>query len=122
MHIVSDVEGEVDPSKDAFDLIRAAFPAGTVSGAPKVRAMQIIDELEPTRRGPYAGSVGFISATGDMDTCITIRTILVKDGVAYVQAGAGIVYDSVPKKEYEECLNKARASLAAIDAAQRGLV
>ena len=122
MHIVSDVEGEVDPGKDACDLIRAAFPAGTVSGAPKVRAMQIIDELEPTRRGPYAGSVGFISATGDMDTCITIRTILVKDGVAYVQAGAGIVYDSVPEKEYEECLNKARASLAAIDAAQRGLV
>ncbi len=122
MHIVSDVEGEVDTDKDAFDLIRAAFPAGTVSGAPKVRAMQIIDELEPTRRGPYAGSVGFISATGDMDTCITIRTILMKGGVAYVQAGAGIVYDSVPEKEYEECLNKARASLAAIDAAQRGLV
>jgi len=122
MHIVSDVEGEVDSQKDAFDLIRAAFPAGTVSGAPKVRAMQIIDELEPTRRGPYAGSVGFISANGDMDTCITIRTILVKDGVAYVQAGAGIVYDSVPEKEYEECLNKARASLAAIDSSQRGLV
>ena len=122
MHIVSDVTGEVCADKDAFALIRAAFPAGTVSGAPKVRAMQIIDELEPTRRGPYAGSVGFISATGDMDTCITIRTILIKDGIAYVQAGAGIVYDSVPEKEYEECLNKARASLAAIDAAQRGLL
>jgi anthranilate synthase component 1 len=122
MHIVSDVTGELPADKDAFSLIRAAFPAGTVSGAPKVRAMQIIDELEPTRRGPYAGSVGFISATGDMDTCITIRTILVKDGTAYVQAGAGIVYDSVPEREYEECLNKARASLAAIDAAQRGLV
>ena len=122
MHIVSDVTGELPHDKDAFSLIRAAFPAGTVSGAPKVRAMQIIDELEPTRRGSYAGSVGFISATGDMDTCITIRTILIKDGIAYVQAGAGIVYDSVPEKEYEECLNKARASLAAIDAAQRGLV
>ena len=122
MHIVSDVVGELPKDKDAFSLIRAAFPAGTVSGAPKVRAMQIIDEVEPTRRGPYAGSVGFISATGDMDTCITIRTILIKDGIAYVQAGAGIVYDSVPENEYEECLNKARASLAAIDAAQRGLV
>ena len=122
MHIVSDVTGDLPAEKDAFDLLRASFPAGTVSGAPKVRAMQIIDELEPTRRGPYAGSVGFISATGDLETCITIRTILIKDGTAYVQAGAGIVYDSVPEKEYEECLNKARASLAAIDAAQRGLV
>lgn len=122
MHIVSDVTGQLPESCDAFALIRAAFPAGTVSGAPKVRAMQIIDDLEPTRRGPYAGSVGFISANGDMETCITIRTILMKDGIAYVQAGAGIVYDSVPEKEYEECLNKARASLAAIDAAQRGLV
>lgn len=122
MHIVSDVTGQLPESCDAFALIRAAFPAGTVSGAPKVRAMQIIDEMEPTRRGPYAGSVGFISANGDMETCITIRTILMKDGIAYVQAGAGIVYDSVPEKEYEECLNKARASLAAIDAAQRGLV
>ncbi|MEA2553160.1 MAG: anthranilate synthase component [Fimbriimonadaceae bacterium] len=122
MHIVSDVTGELPADKTAFDLLRATFPAGTVSGAPKVRAMQIIDELEPTRRGPYAGSVGFFSATGDMDMCITIRTILMKDGKAYVQAGAGIVYDSDPEKEYEECLNKARASLAAIDAAQRGLV
>jgi anthranilate synthase component I len=122
MHIVSDVAGELAKEHDAFSLLRAVFPAGTVSGAPKVRAMQVIDELEPTRRGPYAGSVGFISATGDMDTCITIRTILIKDGVAHVQAGAGIVHDSVPAKEYEECLNKARASLAAIDAAQRGLV
>jgi len=122
MHIVSDVTGQLPDDKNAFDLLRATFPAGTVSGAPKVRAMQIIDELEPTRRGPYAGSVGFFSATGDMDTCITIRTILIKDGIAYVQAGAGIVCDSVPEKEYEECLNKARASLAAIDAAQRGLV
>jgi anthranilate synthase component 1 len=122
MHIVSDVTGNLPPDKNAFDLLRATFPAGTVSGAPKVRAMQIIDELEPTRRGPYAGAVGFFSATGDMDTCITIRTILIKDAVATVQAGAGIVYDSLPEKEYEECLNKARASLAAIDAAQRGLV
>lgn len=121
MHIVSDVTGQLAPEHDAFDLLRACFPAGTVSGAPKVRAMQIIDELEPTRRGPYAGSVGFFSATGDMDTCIAIRTILIKDGVAYVQAGAGIVYDSVPSKEFEETQNKARAALRAIELAQRGL-
>ena len=121
MHIVSDVTGQLAPEQDAFDLLRACFPAGTVSGAPKVRAMQIIDEFEPTRRGPYAGSVGFFSATGDMDTCIAIRTILIKDGVAYVQAGAGIVYDSVPAKEFEETRNKAQAALRAIEFAQRGL-
>jgi anthranilate synthase component 1 len=121
MHIVSDVTGQLATEKDAFELLKACFPAGTVSGAPKVRAMQIIDELEPTRRGPYAGSVGFFSATGDMDTCIAIRTILIKDGVAYVQAGAGIVYDSVPSKEFEETRNKARAALRAIEFAQRGL-
>lgn len=121
MHIVSDVTGELTPGKDAYDLIRASFPAGTVSGAPKVRAMQIIDELEPTRRGSYAGAVGFLSHTGDLDMCIAIRTILIKDGIAHVQAGAGIVYDSDPTKEYEECRNKAKAPLRAIELAQRGL-
>jgi anthranilate synthase component I len=121
MHIVSDVTGNLRKDLDAYDLIRASFPAGTVSGAPKVRAMQIIDELEPTRRGSYAGAVGFISHTGDLDMCIAIRTILIKDGVAHVQAGAGIVFDSDPTKEYEECRNKAKASLRAIELAQRGL-
>jgi len=121
MHIVSDVTGTLDSGKDAYDLIRASFPAGTVSGAPKVRAMQIIDELEPTRRGLYAGSVGFLSHTGDFDACIAIRTIYLKDGVAYVQAGGGVVYDSVPEKEYVESCNKAKASLRAIELAQRGL-
>jgi anthranilate synthase component I len=121
MHIVSDVTGELEAGRDAYDLLRACFPAGTVSGAPKVRAMQIIDEVETSRRGPYAGAVGFISATGDMDTAIAIRTILIKDGRAHVQAGAGVVYDSDPAKEYEECLNKARASLRAIEVAQSGL-
>lgn len=121
MHIVSDVTGTLSPEKDGYDLIRASFPAGTVSGAPKVRAMQIIDEVEPTRRGSYAGSVGFLSHTGDLDLCIAIRTILIKDGVAHVQAGAGIVFDSDPTKEYEECRNKAKASLRAIELAQQGL-
>jgi anthranilate synthase component 1 len=121
MHIVSDVTGTLAPGKTAFDLFRAAHPAGTVSGAPKVRAMQIIDEIEPTRRGSYAGSVGAWSYSGGLDTCIAIRTILMKEGKAYVQAGGGVVYDSVPAKEFEETLNKARASLRAIEKAQRGL-
>ncbi|MFY9233958.1 MAG: anthranilate synthase component I [Fimbriimonadaceae bacterium] len=121
MHIVSDVTGKLRKESDAFDLLRASFPAGTVSGAPKVRAMEIIDELEPSRRGVYAGAVGYISASGDMDMAIAIRTISVKDGTAVVQAGAGIVYDSVPAKEYEECMNKARASLRAIELAEEGL-
>jgi anthranilate synthase component 1 len=120
MHIVSDVTGKLDPSKDAFDLVRATFPAGTVSGAPKVRAMEIIEELEPTRRGCYAGSVGFFGVNGDCDLAITIRTILLKDGQAHVQAGAGIVWDSVPKSEQLECENKARAALGAIETAQTG--
>lgn len=114
MHIVSEVQGQLRPDVDAFDVLRACFPAGTVSGAPKVRAMEIIDELEPTQRGPYAGAVGYFSYTREMDACITIRTILVKDGIAHVQAGAGIVADSVPQREYEECVNKARAALMAI--------
>ncbi len=117
MHIVSEVQGKLRTDADAFDVLRACFPAGTVSGAPKVRAMEIIEELEPTRRGAYAGAVGYFSYTGDMDTCITIRTILLKDGIAHVQAGAGVVADSVPEREYQECLNKARASLKAIERA-----
>ncbi|MFN4032270.1 MAG: anthranilate synthase component I [Fimbriimonadales bacterium] len=121
MHIVSEVQGRLRADADAFDVLRACFPAGTVSGAPKVRAMEIIDELEPTQRGPYAGAVGYFSYTHEMDACITIRTILVKDSVAHVQAGAGIVADSVPEREYEECLNKARAALKAIERAHQGL-
>lgn len=121
MHIVSDVRGQLQPGLDAFDLVRATFPAGTVSGAPKVRAMQIIDELEPNRRGLYAGAAGVFSRSGEVDLAIILRTIVIKDGYAYVQAGAGVVYDSDPTKEYEETLNKARASLRAIELAQAGL-
>lgn len=121
MHIVSDVTGTLRKDKSAFDLFRATHPAGTVSGAPKVRAMQIIDELETTRRGSYAGAVGMFSHTGDLDTCIAIRTIYLRDGKAYVQAGGGVVYDSVPTKEYEESCNKAKAALRAIERAQAGL-
>jgi len=97
MHMVSNVIGDLREGLDSFDVLRASFPAGTVTGAPKVRAMQIIDELEPTRRGPYAGAVGYFSYSGNMDTCITIRTLVIKDGMVYVQAGAGIVADSVPE-------------------------
>lgn len=111
MHLVSHVRGELAPGRSAFDALAACFPAGTVSGAPKVRAMEIIEELEPVRRGPYAGAVGYFSFDGNMDTCITIRTIVIHDGRAYVQAGAGIVADSVPEREYFETLNKARALL-----------
>lgn len=114
MHLVSQVEGMLRPGKDAFDVFAAAFPAGTVTGAPKIRAMEIIDDLEPTTRGPYAGAVGYFGAGGSMDFCITIRTILAKAGVAYVQAGAGIVHDSIPKREYMETQNKARALLRAV--------
>ncbi|MCW5941222.1 MAG: anthranilate synthase component I [Fimbriimonadaceae bacterium] len=121
MHIVSDVTGRLRIDMDAYDLVRATFPAGTVSGAPKVRAMEIIDELETTRRGTYAGSVGFFSASGDMDLCITLRTIAIKDGTAYVQAGGGIVHDSRPELEYNESRNKAAASLRALEIAQSGL-
>ena len=121
MHIVSDVTSTLEHGKDAFDLLRATFPAGTVSGAPKVRAMEIIDELEPSGRGLYAGAAGYVGANGDMDMCIAIRTICLKAGIAYVQAGAGLVYDSVPAREFEECQNKARACLRAIEMAQSGL-
>lgn len=121
MHIVSDVTGKLKADKDIFDLIRATFPAGTVTGAPKVRAMEIIDELENTRRGPYAGCVGYISFSGNIDTCITIRTIFKLGGAAYVQAGAGIVLDSVAENEYQETLNKAMAMMRAIEDAEGGL-
>ncbi|MBI5124082.1 MAG: anthranilate synthase component I [Candidatus Omnitrophica bacterium] len=121
MHIVSDVSGKLKKGKDIFDVMRAAFPAGTVTGAPKVRAMEIIEELENVRRGPYAGSVGYFSFSGNLDTCITIRTIIIKGKTAYIQAGAGIVADSKPEKEYQETLNKAKALLKAIEMAERGL-
>jgi anthranilate synthase component 1 len=119
MHITSNVTGQLSDDRDAFDALAACLPAGTVSGAPKVRAMQVIDELEPHRRGPYAGAVGYIDFAGNMDTCIALRTIVIQDGVAYVQAGAGIVADSVPKQEYEETLNKARGLLKAIEITQK---
>ncbi|MDD5173917.1 MAG: anthranilate synthase component I [Candidatus Omnitrophica bacterium] len=121
MHIVSDVSGTLQKDKDAFDLFRATFPAGTVTGAPKVRAMEIIEELENLRRGPYAGSVGYFSFSGNLDTCITIRTIIIKDKTAYIQVGAGLVADSNPEKEFEETMNKAKALLKAIEMAERGL-
>jgi len=121
MHIVSNVEGTLQPGLGSLDVLRAAFPAGTVSGAPKVRAMEIIDELEPTRRGVYAGAAGYVSFQDDMDTAIAIRTAVVKDGMLYVQAGAGIVHDSVPAAEWQETLNKARAILRAADMVQSGL-
>lgn len=117
MHMVSSVVGELDEGVGASDALRAVFPAGTVSGAPKVRAMEIIDELEPTRRGPYAGAIGYLSYSGELDSCIYIRTILVRDGRAYVQAGAGIVADSDPAREFAETENKARAMFRAIELA-----
>jgi anthranilate synthase component I len=119
MHIVSNVEGKLDPSHDAMDALFGGFPAGTVSGAPKVRAMEIIDELEPERRGFYAGCIGYFAANGTLDTCIALRTALVKDGQMVVQAGAGIVADSVPESEYQECWNKARALVRAAEEAVR---
>ena len=115
MHITSNVTGQLAPGRDAFDALRACLPAGTVSGAPKVRAMQVIDELEPQRRGPYAGAVGYVDFTGNMDTCIALRTIVVQGNTAYVQAGAGVVADSIPEQEYQETLNKARGMLKAIE-------
>jgi anthranilate synthase component 1 len=114
MHIVSNVQGELREGCDAFDAFRATFPQGTVSGAPKIRAMEIIDELEPTRRGVYAGAVGYFSYTGNMDTAITLRTLLVKNGQVYIQAGGGVVADSEPDAEYEETVNKAKAMLRAL--------
>ncbi|HSN76522.1 MAG TPA: anthranilate synthase component I [Anaerolineae bacterium] len=122
MHIVSDVQGQLRPEFDAFDLLRATFPAGTVSGAPKVRAMEIIEALEGTRRGPYAGCVGYIGYDGNMDTCITIRTVVMRGATCTLQAGAGIVADSDPAYEWRETLNKARALAVAVEVAERGLV
>jgi anthranilate synthase component 1 len=119
MHIVSHVEGELLPAYDAFNLLRATFPAGTVSGAPKIRAMKIIDDLETTPRGPYAGVVGYFSYDGSSDTCITIRTLCMRGQTVSVQAGAGIVADSVPENEYQETLNKARALAEAVELAER---
>ena len=121
MHLVSHVRGTVEPGRSAFDVLGACFPAGTVTGAPKVRAMEIVEELEPVRRGPYAGAVGYVSFSGNLDTCITIRTILFSRGVALIQAGAGIVADSDPEREYEETMNKARALRRAIELAETGL-
>ncbi len=121
MHIVSDVSGRLSKGKDAFDVIRATFPAGTVTGAPKVRAMEIIDELENRRRKTYAGSVGYFSFSGNLDCCITIRTILIKDGTAYIQAGGGVVADSIPSVEYQETVNKAKALIKAIEMTKRGI-
>ena len=118
MHLVSHVQGELREGMSAYDALRSAFPAGTVSGAPKIRAMEIIAELEPDRRGPYAGAVGFFDLSGNVETCITIRTVLLRDGVAYVQAGGGIVFDSDPQREFEETQHKARALMVAIDDAE----
>jgi len=118
MHLVSHVQGKLREGLTQYDALRACFPAGTVSGAPKIRAMEIIAELEPDKRGPYAGAVGYFDFSGNIDTAIAIRTIVVKDGTAYVQAGAGIVADSVPANEYRECLNKMQATLAAIAQAE----
>ncbi len=121
MHIVSNVLGTLKEGSDAFDVLSACFPAGTVSGAPKIRAMQIIDELETVKRGPYAGAVGYFSFSGNMDICITIRTIFIKNGKIYLQAGAGIVADSVPETEYIETISKAKGMLKAVEMTKKGL-
>ena len=122
MHLVSHVQGKLREGLTQYDALRACFPAGTVSGAPKIRAMEIIAELEPDKRGPYAGAVGYFDFSGNIDTAIAIRTIVIKDGTAYVQAGAGIVADSVPANEYRECLNKMQAMLSAIAQAEAELM
>ncbi len=122
MHIVSNVEGKLKPGLSAMDVLRATFPAGTVSGAPKIRAMEIIDELEPVKRGIYSGAVGYLSWSGNMDTAIAIRTAVIKDKRLYIQAGAGIVYDSVPQNEWAETMNKGRAIFRAVAMAESGLL
>ena len=122
MHIVSDVRGKLQDGKDVIDALYSGFPAGTLTGAPKIRAMEIIKELEPTRRGVYSGAIGYFDFTGDMNTCIAIRTMVIKDNIVYFQSGAGIVYDSDSKKEFEETVNKAKAINSAIDLAENGLV
>jgi anthranilate synthase component 1 len=121
MHLVSNVDGLLKPNLSALDVLRASFPAGTLTGAPKIRAMEIIDELEPTKRGVYGGACGYLSFAGDMDLAITIRTGVLKDGVLFAQAGAGIVADSVPEMEWQETENKARAVIRAAELAENGL-
>jgi anthranilate synthase component 1 len=118
MHLVSHVQGKLRAGLSQFDAFRSCFPAGTVSGAPKIRAMEIIADLEKQKRGPYAGAVGYFDFSGNLDTAIAIRTIVMKNNIAYIQAGAGIVADSIPEREYQESLNKAQALLAAIDQAE----
>lgn len=122
MHITSTVQGQLAPNRDAFDCFSACFPAGTVSGAPKVRAMEIIDELEPHRRGIYAGAIGYFDYSGNMDTCIAIRTVVIQNGIGVIQVGAGIVADSTPEREYQETLNKARALFRAISLHKGGIL
>ncbi len=121
MHIVSHIQAQLSLGKDAFDVLKATFPAGTLTGAPKIRAMEIIDELEHSRRGPYGGAVGYFSYRGDMDFCITIRTMVIKGGKIFIQAGAGIVADSDPEAEYWETVNKAMGMIQAIRMATSGL-
>ncbi len=121
MHIVSNVTGSLASGKDCFDVIRATFPGGTITGVPKVRCMEIIDEIEPFRRGPYTGSIGYVGFNGAMDLNIIIRTFVIRNGRAYIQAGAGIVADSDPEREYEETMSKARGLLRAIELAEEGL-
>jgi anthranilate synthase component 1 len=119
MHLVSGVHGTLAPGKDQFDVLRACFPAGTVSGAPKIRAMEIIEELEPERRGPYAGSIGYFGFSGNMDFCITIRTFVMQGDDLWVQAGAGIVADSVPTLEYQETISKSMGLRRAVELAEK---
>ncbi|MGH9398167.1 MAG: chorismate-binding protein, partial [Terriglobia bacterium] len=121
MHLVSSITGTLRPDADSYAALAACFPAGTLTGAPKVRAMEIIDELEPTRRGVYGGSVLYSDFSGNLNACVAIRTAVVKDGKAYLQAGAGIVADSVPALEFQESVNKARAALRAVEMAEKGL-
>jgi anthranilate synthase component 1 len=121
MHLSSTVQGKLDSRQTPLAALRAALPAGTLSGAPKVRAMEIIDELEPCKRGPYGGAVGYLDFSGNLDTCIALRTIVLHRDMAYVQAGAGIVYDSVPAEEYQETMNKAMGLLRAIEMAEQQL-
>lgn len=122
MHIVSNVRGKLRADEDCYTALRAVFPMGTVSGAPKIRAMEIIEELEPVKRGPYGGALGYVGFSGNFDSCILIRTLVIVDGTAYVQAGAGIVADSDPHREYEETINKAKALVKAVEIAERGLI
>jgi anthranilate synthase component 1 len=121
MHMVSNVQGKLKKGNDSFSVLEASFPAGTLSGAPKIRAMEIIEEIEPTRRGIYGGAVGYFSFSGNMDMAIAIRTLIIKGNTAYLGVGAGIVADSDPDSEYEETMNKGRAILKAIEVAERGL-